>query len=50
MRGSSGARNAAESLEGVELGSILSQTLFKGWQWKQGYLSGDPSKPQVFQS
>ena len=34
----SGASNAPFWLEGVEAGSIPSQTSFKGWQWRWGYL------------
>ena len=28
--------------------STSSQTLFKGWQWRQGYLFGDPCVPEVW--
>jgi len=34
--------------KGVEPGSTLSQTSFKGWQWKQGCLTGDPCIPEAF--
>ena len=45
-QGSSGACNASEWLEGVESGSTPSQSLFKGWQWRQGYSSRDPCLPE----
>ena len=37
-QGSSGASNAPEWWEGLEPGSTPSQTSFKGWRWRWGYL------------
>ena len=47
-QGSSAACNAPEWLEGVETGSILSQTIFKSWQQMQRHLAGDPSALEAF--
>ena len=43
-----GAQVHAMYLRGVEPGSTPSQTSFKGWQWRCGYLGGDPCLPEVF--
>ena len=45
---SSGVCNAFEWSEGVEPGSTPSQTSFKGWQWRWGYLAGDSCLSEVF--
>jgi len=47
-QGSSGACNVSQWPERVEPGSTPSQTSFKGWQWRQGVVTGESCLSEAF--